>query len=441
MKFSVYNHIFKSDGETFLYNILTTALIKLDPDIVQLVQDSCIGELGDETVAAFKELGFIVESASDEMLAYKYFYDRTRYGLSSAILHFTFIPTYACNLACPYCLQGGNKNAKKIDERGVAAILSFIRRMSLNPQNQTRPEKMYITLYGGEPMLAKRELKVFCDGVLAIAREAKLPVEFDMTTNLTLLDDDMINLIQMYRIHIQASIDGTKEHHDKRRIKVDGGGTYDIIVGNLKRLVDLGLREQITIRLNVDRGSIMAADLTFKEMAKYSDDVYFAFLTPYRGVNDGYEDRCVTPDCYSAMAVQKFNKILVAHGRNVAQSFGKKSPCAINCENKYWIDCNLDVYKCELLVKLRECRAGHLTEDGMFEIEPNFYKQMCFSPFNYEKCRNCKMLPICGGGCPATTYLDMGLRNGDVSKCQCTMDDASLTEYLDDYIKRTVPVT
>ena len=441
MKFSIYNHIFDFEGKVFLYNTLTTALVNLDSNISRVVQNSDIDRLSAETVTAFKNLGFAVESSMDERQAYKYFYDRTRYGMSSPVLHFTFIPTYACNLACPYCLQGGNKNIKKIDKKGIDAILSFIRQKSTHPKDQTWPEKMFITLYGGEPMIAKHELEMFCEGVSTIASETNLPVEFDMTTNLTLLDEDMINLIRTYKIHIQASIDGTKELHDKRRIKANGSGTYDIILYNLQKLVDYGLRNQITIRLNVDRESMSEAGTTFEEMIKYSDDVYFAFLTPYKGVNDVYEEKCVTPDCYSAMAVQNFNKILVKYGRSVAQPFGKQSPCAINCENKYWIDCNLDVYKCELLVKLPECRVGYLTENGTFEVEANFYKQMCFSPFDCGKCRDCKMLPMCGGGCPATAYLDTGIRNGDVSGCQCTMDNKSLTDYLIDYIKRSEQLT
>ena len=438
MKFSIYNHIFDFDNQTFLYNILTTALVKLDTTTANLIRNSRIDELNEEIVAAFKRLGFIVAASADELLEYKYFYDRTRYGMSSAVLHFTFIPTYACNLACPYCLQGGYKDSKMIDDKGIDAVLSFIRKSALNPQNQIRPEKLFITLYGGEPLIAKHELKVFCKGALDIANEADLPIEFAMATNLTLLDEDMIALMRTYKIYVQASIDGTKVMHDKRRIKVDGSGTYDTIVANLKRLVDAGLRKQITIRLNVDCESINESAATFKDMMKYSDDIYFAFLTPYKGVNDAYKDKCVTPDCYSSMMVQKFSKILMEHGHNAVQSFGKKSPCAMNCENKYWIDCNLDVYKCELLVKLPECRIGHLTKDGELLIEPNFYRQINFSPFNHEKCRQCKLLPMCGGGCPATAYLNTGIRDGDLSKCQCATNESSLTDYLVDYVKHRV---
>ena len=436
MKFSSYNHLFSLDSRFFLYNILSTAIVELEPDIAFAVRHSRIDMVNVQLLEKFRELGMVVSADADEELAYKYFYDRTRYGVSNPILHFTFIPTYACNLACPYCLQGGLKDAKKIDERGVASILSFIRQASFKQTGKVCPEKIFVTLYGGEPMLAKKELRLFCEGVVSIASSAELPLEIDMTTNLTLLDEDMIALIREYKIHVQASIDGSKHLHDKRRIFSNGKGTYDIIVANLNRLVEAGLRDQITVRLNVDSESINAVGTTFEKIEPYSNDIYFAFLTPYKGVNDGYENKCVTPDCYSTVATQKFNKVLSTHGREIAQPFGKKSPCALNSENKFWIDCNLDVYKCELLVKMPECRIGYLTDAGELIIEPNLYKQMNFSPCNYDKCYHCKLLPMCGGGCPATAYLDTGVRNGDVSRCQCVIDEKSLTDYLIDYVKR-----
>jgi len=437
MKLSYYNHLFECDDRCYLYNVLSTAIVELNRATFDAVKEGLLQDVDEETRAGLVRLGFLVDSDKDELFQYQYFYDSVRYERSASVLHFTFIPTYSCNLACPYCLQGGAKAAKTISEGGVDAILKFIANAIKNPRNDVRPAKMYATLYGGEPMMAKAQLAHFCEGAKMLAEEAEIPVEFDMTSNMTLLDDQMIEMIAKYKIHVQASVDGTREQHDKRRIKYDGTGTYDIIESNLKKLVSAGLRDLITIRLNIDSESVDVAEATFAEMTRYSDDVYFAFLTSYKGVNDGYGDKCVTPDCYSTMAVRRFNQIVAKHGRKVAQPFGKKAPCAINCENKYWIDCELNVYKCELLVKMPECRVGYLTEDGEFHQEPALYKQMTLSPFSKDKCRSCKMLPLCGGGCPATAYIDKGVRDGDVSKFQCTFTSSSLTDYLVDYIRRS----
>ena len=181
MKFSSYNHLFSLDGRLFLYNILSTAIVELEADAAFAFRHSRIDMVNAQLLEKLRELGMVVPADADEELAYKYFYDRTRYGVSNPILHFTFIPTYSCNLACPYCLQGGLKGAKKIDERGIASVLSFIRQTSFKQVGNVCPEKIYVTLYGGEPMLAKNEIQSFCEGVVSIASSAELPLEIDMT--------------------------------------------------------------------------------------------------------------------------------------------------------------------------------------------------------------------------------------------------------------------
>ena len=436
MKFSVFNHAFENDGRKFLYNILSTAIVEIDARIAEAINANDPKTIEGVMQKNLSDLGFIVPNGTNEMAEYQYFYDRIRLRQSASALHFSFISTYSCNLACPYCCEGSIKSNDKINQDGIDAILSFIKSEIVSQERDMKVAKLYISLYGGEPMMAKNEITSFCDGAVSMANSLNVPIDFDMPSNMTLLDERTIELIRKFKIRTQVSIDGAREQHNKRRIYPNGNGTYDVIVSNLKRLVAAGLKDLITIRINVDNETSKNAEKIFVEMLQYSDDVYFAFLTPYKGVNDGYAGKCIMSDCHSTMVVQRFNQIMARYGRNVPPTFGKKSPCAINCENKYWIDYELNVYKCELLVKMPECRVGYLSLDGVFHPEPALYRQLTLSPFNNTKCRSCKLLPLCGGGCPGTAYLNKGTRDGNVSDFQCTFSEQSLTEYLIDYVNR-----
>ena len=98
------------------------------------------------------------------------------------------------------------------------------------------------------------------------------------------------------------------------------------------------------------------------------------------------------------------------------------------------IDCNLNVYKCELLINRPECRVGYLLEDGTFIKEPNFYNQMSISPFESKKCTDCKFLPLCGGGCQGTEYIEKGKKDGNTNLYQCVISDETIKEYLKSYV-------
>ncbi len=63
-------------------------------------------------------------------------------------------------------------------------------------------------------------------------------VRFTMTTNATLLNDERIDYIDKNIGNIILSIDGRKEVNDAVRIRVDGSGSYDRILPNIKKMVE-----------------------------------------------------------------------------------------------------------------------------------------------------------------------------------------------------------
>lgn len=56
-----------------------------------------------------KNMHFLIELNSCEENEFFYFFDSIRFKQASDVLSVTFIPTYNCNLACPYCMQGQEK--------------------------------------------------------------------------------------------------------------------------------------------------------------------------------------------------------------------------------------------------------------------------------------------------------------------------------------------
>ena len=436
MKFSNYNHVFFYQGQTFLYNLLSTAIVQLDEKTKLAIEENEIDALENLMINEMETLGFVVEDDLDESLVYQYFCNNIKYAQTLQNLSITLVPTYNCNLACPYCIQGAKKEVFKISRENLDSILKFIENSIENSRDTIPIRKLSISLFGGEPLVCKPELLYFCENAKKISEGKDIEIVFDMTSNLTLLDDQIIDMIKEYQIAIQVSIDGIKPQHDIRRIQKNGAGTYDTIIRNLARLVDEGLKDLITIRLNIDGENISNAEEMFLAVKPYSNDIYFGFLTSLKGVNENYKEKCIGCDCFCETATGKLNDIVEKNGYVVPQSFGRKAPCAMSCQNKIFIDCNMNVYKCELLLNHAECKVGHIEANGTFVKNSGYYNQMAFSPFDFEECRKCKFLPVCGGGCPATIYVDSNKKDGKICEKNCSFNEEILNSYLCDYVGR-----
>lgn len=114
--------------------------------------------------------------------------------------------THACNLRCRYCHEIKDER-KMTQEIALRALRTYA---------DARPESPLIKLFGGEPTL-NPEVLTF---VLREARALLPGVRFELTTNATLLSDDLLDLmVGPGDVELHCSLDGTPEHHnDNRRV-------------------------------------------------------------------------------------------------------------------------------------------------------------------------------------------------------------------------------
>jgi len=186
---------------------------------------------------------------------------------------FLFIPTYECNLRCPYCFETETRidlNKKgRLDtvmsiEMADAAFATmdvlFERRKAPNMTLEEVRKKQKIGLYGGEPLQAMTR------GVIEhIVRKGRsMGMGFRAITNgidlhlfQDLLGPDGIS-------NIQVTLDGPKEIHDRNRIGPKHRHSYDAIMANLEIAVACGTN--VSIRLHADWKSVNGTPEILAEM-------------------------------------------------------------------------------------------------------------------------------------------------------------------------------
>lgn len=145
-------------------------------------------------------------------------------------MNITLHLTSNCNLDCRYCYV--NKSACTDMDFETA-------KKSIDMALGYSKKHIGVSFFGGEPLVKKDLIQTVIEYTKHLERKHQKSFSFNMTTNGILLDEQFIKYSVKENIFISLSMDGTKTAHDYNRIDHKGNGTYDILIGNVKALLDL----------------------------------------------------------------------------------------------------------------------------------------------------------------------------------------------------------
>ena len=116
-------------------------------------------------------------------------------------------------------------------------------------------EVLEIGWFGGEPLLGMKTIRDLAPRLRALANEFDCHYESKVVTNgVALVPSIASELVEQLGVgHIEVTIDGTQEFHDRRRGTKTGRGTFGRIFDNV---VALASREDISARLRYAATSI-----------------------------------------------------------------------------------------------------------------------------------------------------------------------------------------
>ncbi|MCI6188565.1 MAG: thioether cross-link-forming SCIFF peptide maturase [Clostridium sp.] len=316
---------------------------------------------------------------------------------------------HGCNLRCKYCFADegeyhGNKGVMSV-ETAKKAIDYVIKRSG--------PRKnIEIDLFGGEPTLIMDTIKE----IIKYARdnEAKWNknIRFTMTTNATLLNDEMMEFMDKEMGNIILSLDGRKEVNDKVRIKPDGSGSYDDILPNIKKMIS----KRTKGKTYYVRGTFTRDNVDF-----YEDVVSM--------LNEGFREISIEPVVLEEghpLAIREedlpeifdnYDKLYNEMARRKREGKDEFTFYHFNidlqggpCVYKRISGCGSgfeyvaitpqgDVYPCHQFVGKEEYKLGSIFDDTYdAELGKKFKKAHIY---NKPKCRECWARFYCSGGCQA----------------------------------------
>jgi uncharacterized protein len=173
-----------------------------------------------------------------------------------------------CNLRCKYCFadEGEYHGARKVmsAEVGKKAIDFVI--------EKSGPRKnIEVDLFGGEPLMAFDTIKEIVEYAKVQEKLHKKLIRFTMTTNATLLNDEIMQYMDENMGNIVLSIDGRKSVNDKVRTRIDGSGSYDRILPNIQKMVNMRDKS----KAYYVRGTFTRENTDFYEDVKHMADLGF----------------------------------------------------------------------------------------------------------------------------------------------------------------------
>lgn len=241
-----------SSGALFELNPLLTKLIDVCREEGMTVDNAC-ERLADqypdesvrEAVQELQELDILQEHKAEptNRLPSKI----EEFPLTTVVLNVNT----GCNLSCTYCykedLAKPSEGQKMEFETAKASIEMLL-------QESPEQARYNIVFFGGEPLTNMPLIRQVVDFAESFFAAAGKQVDFSLTTNATMLTEELVDYFDAHNLGITISMDGPKAVHDKNRITVGGQGTYVLVADKAQMLLSRYRARPVGARVTLTKG-------------------------------------------------------------------------------------------------------------------------------------------------------------------------------------------
>lgn len=176
----------------------------------------------------------------------------------------TLVLTHDCNLACDYCYTG-EKFARSMPQKVAWEALRLAFR-----QSRSQSDRLCVSYFGGEPLLEFAAMARYTRKATEWARRQGQAIEFQVTTNATIMSKKILDFFNHYPFRVAFSVDGLDADHDRHRPFVSGRASSPVVWKNLE-LAARQLRASIHIVVNPDTLSGLVATVQRLHELGYRD--------------------------------------------------------------------------------------------------------------------------------------------------------------------------
>jgi len=209
-----------------------------------------------------------------------------------------------------------------------------------------------------------------------------------------------VSLLNKFKVQFyQITLDGNPSVHDSRRYLADGSPTFNTILQNIITCYDI--LPKVSLRVNIDRTNLDAG----AEIAQILKDKGIGDkVTPYLGKvtneNGSSDHLCLSAQEFAKNDFEFISSDVTKSNWSSRYPIPRNNFCGADCLNSFVVGPTGALYKCWNDIGHPNRVVGSLTDSSIKAYRDIMYQYLLFDPTQDSKCRKCKFLPICMGGCP-----------------------------------------
>jgi uncharacterized protein len=420
-----------------------------------------------DTIELLKKRGYFTEkNVEEEEEFFVKIATKLHHWQSRLMPTYIFMPTYSCNLRCPYCFQDHMRTnpefqhlLKTMQPEMVDRIFASMSQIeSSHGVAKDSDLTRNITFFGGEPLLAESRptVEYIINKALSLGK-----AKFSAVTNGTELEayQDLLGLDGIS--FLQITLDGPAEEHDRRRIYADGSGSFNKIARNITMALNLGVN--VSLRMNIDRDNIdrlpELAD-TIVKLGWHKHSGFSAYTSPVHASNEKTDRKTTFNSWELDVALNKMRRehpqtkvirrpddALVDRARQLFEH--RKDPLPnlkasfCGAHNKMYIfDAFGDIYACWEKTGDRKIRIGYITEDSQVVLNQELNQTWRNrTVITNPTCRKCRYAFSCGGGCAVLAMNQKGKFHTNYCDGFANRFRASVAEAYQDFVAGNETIT
>ncbi len=229
-------HIFNYDGNTYLIDVGSMAAHRISPRLAAMIARNAStsgGLIPESEMRELRKLKLIVsEEVTPSEAPPESKSGESRKDVEYPVAGIILLLAQECNMRCVYCYGVGGKYAGA----GLMSEETAFRAVDWLIANSGNARKVGIGFYGGEPLLNFPLMRKVVSYAGTKAAEKCKQINFNMTTNGSLLTDEISSFLEDEKIDLLISFDGPPEYQNRQRPFKDGSGSYDRVHANIQKL-------------------------------------------------------------------------------------------------------------------------------------------------------------------------------------------------------------
>ncbi|MCW5698655.1 MAG: quinohemoprotein amine dehydrogenase maturation protein [Rhodospirillales bacterium] len=420
-------HQVRLDGRRILAHVPTVGLYELDdvgaavldlfcerPSVeAKDIRDRFDGRFSPdsvvETLREFVNLGFLSDDAGarkDQRSV-----ATESYPLSTMVLNVNT----GCNLSCSYCYK------EDLATPAAGDRLSFetaAQAFDLLLREARERKRVNLVFFGGEPLTNMPLIRQVVDYAEERAADTGKVVDFSLTTNATLLTEELVSYFDDHRFGLTVSMDGPKALHDRNRKTVGGRGTYDVVSRNAKMLLSRYRARPVGARVTLTAGvtDVVAIHRHLKDeigffevgFAPVTSGAISTFNLSHLELNDVFAGMKILGEQYLEAALNDENTGFANMHQlmtDLAEGSSKALPCGAGL-GMLAVDKDGNLNLCHRFLGSALPAFGNV-ENGIDKARIGDFLSRAQDRSD-RGCDSCRIRSLCAGGCYHESYVRYG---------------------------------